>query len=234
MDAVQIYASSRFFNIVGNVLGETNVQNNYACTATGSSGCSQGNTSIYTVGYTGNGGSVNSSVTGFSSDCGSSSGKNDYDKCTTTGLLRWGNYDTVNGSDQFNTSEVPTGLSQFATAVPSGHSLPASFYLSGKPSWWQSEPWPSAGPDVSGGNLGICSGGKYSGAIATNSSQCIGGTLVADVAGQAGSIPAMDCYLNAMSGPPDGSGGALVFNANNCYNTSPPPQAPTGLTVTVH
>jgi len=29
--------------------------------------------------------------------------------------------------------------------------LPASFFLSGKPSWWGSLPWPAIGPDVAAG-----------------------------------------------------------------------------------
>jgi hypothetical protein len=31
------------------------------------------------------------------------------------------------------------------------HTLPASFYLSTKPAWWDSSPWPGIGPDVTGG-----------------------------------------------------------------------------------
>src|ERR1019366_4928140 len=30
------------------------------------------------------------------------------------------------------------------------HSLPASLYLSSRPSWWASASWPAIGPDVSG------------------------------------------------------------------------------------
>ncbi len=226
---VQTYGASRFMNVVGNVLGQTSYQNTYACTATNNSTCSNGNTAIYTVGYTGNGGGVNNSVTGFVSDCGGS-GALDYEKCTTTGLLRWGNYDVVTAANQFNSSEVPSGLTHYSNSVPSSHTLPASFYLSAKPSWWKSEPWPPIGPDVTGGNLGRCSGGTYAGSLATNSSQCTGGSLASAVSGEANSNPALDCYLNTMGGPPDGSGSALSFNPTDCYAPlAPPAQLTTGV-----
>lgn len=220
-DAIQIYASSRFFNIVGNVNGQTSYHTNYACSANpGSPTCASGNISIYTLGFTGNGGAQNTSIVGFNSDCGGTGG-NDSDKCTTTGLMRWGNYDTVNAANQFVNAEVPSGLAQFSNAVPSTHTLPASFYLSAKPAFWQGEPWPPIGPDVVSGNLGRCSGGTYDGSLATSAGQCTGGTLATDVSGEANSTPALDCFLNSMSGKPDGTGSALTFNPGTCYPAGP-------------
>jgi hypothetical protein len=35
--------------------------------------------------------------------------------------------------------------------VPANHNLPDSMYLSGKPSWWGTMPFPAIGPDVTGG-----------------------------------------------------------------------------------
>jgi hypothetical protein len=60
--------------------------------------------------------------------------------------------------------------------------------------------------------------------------------MIAAAEGHASSTPALDCYVNAMGGPPDGSGGVLTFNASNCYGSSggTPPAPPTGLTVVVH
>jgi hypothetical protein len=83
--------------------------------------------------------------------------------------MRWGNYDVTTGAPRFMSAEVPSGLSQYGNAVPSGQALPASFYMASKPSWWGSAPWPAIGPDISGG---------------------------ADLTGHAFKIPARACYEN--------------------------------------
>lgn len=181
---------SRYFNIVGNVLGSTARHTNYE------SGPFSGGSyelSIYVIGE-GNGVSDDQNV--------------------ARTLLRWGNYDVATGSVRFQTSEVPSGLSSFANSVPS-QTLPASFYLSGRPGFWpSSKPWPAIGPDVTGGNI-------------------------ANVAGHAYTIPAQDCY-SSMNGPADGTGGVLSFNAASCYgagsgsgggSSSTPPAAPTSLRI---
>jgi hypothetical protein len=103
------------------------------------------------------------------------------DSLTTSSAMIWGNYDAVGGTNQFNSSEVPTSLSgnaaSFENPVPSSHSLPASFFMDSMGfypsggtglSWWkvctswttfptscagtQTQPFPTAGPDVTGGN----------------------------------------------------------------------------------
>jgi len=104
------------------------------------------------------------------------------DTLSATSFMRWLNYDAVNGSVQKNSSEVPTTLSgnaaRFANSVPgSTVTAPASFYMdsiTSHPSggtglsWWKvctkwttfptncsssvTEPFPSTGPDVTGGN----------------------------------------------------------------------------------
>ena len=56
------------------------------------------------------------------------------DSLTTTSFMRWLNYDTVNGSVQKNSSEVPTSLSgnaaPFENSVPGSNvTAPASFYM---------------------------------------------------------------------------------------------------------
>ena len=106
-------------------------------------------------------------------------------------------------------AEVPATISQFATAVPLNNSLPNSFYLNAKPSWWRTTPWPAIGPDVTGGN-------------------------VPGVGGHAYLTPAANCYLTVMGGKTDGSSGLLTFNANNCYGTSTLPAPPTNLSIVVH
>ena len=64
--------------------------------------------------------------------------------------------------------------------------LPPSFYLTGKPAWWGSMPFPATGPDVTGG---IGPGGHSYG------------------------NPAQACYLMVMGGSDGGAGGPLAFNA---------------------
>jgi hypothetical protein len=55
---------------------------------------------------------------------------------SATSLYRHGNYDTVNKATEWD----PT---------TTDHTLPASFYLPGKPAWWPaSSPWPWVGPDL--------------------------------------------------------------------------------------
>ena len=85
----------------------------------------------------------------------------------------------------------------------------------------------------------MCTGGTYQWSLALSASQCSGGTFSASADGGYGSSnPAMRCYLNQMSGPPDGTGGMLSFNRTSCYSadsssSSQIPAPPTNLTVTV-
>ena len=67
---------------------------------------------------------------------------------------------------------------------------PPSFYLTAKPAWWGSLPWPAIGSDVMGGT---------------------------GPAGHANMIPAMQCYLGTMGGVDGGTGSPLSFNENTCY-----------------
>jgi hypothetical protein len=132
-DPIQLYTFSRYFNFVGNVLGKPGFHTNYEDLPPQGV---EGNTSIYVLGWSGNGGGV--SVL-----------KND--PLTASTAMRWGNFDTVTKRAHWDASEVTSGLAALANPVPKDHRLPASFYLPGKPSWWGSMPWPAIGPDVSGG-----------------------------------------------------------------------------------
>jgi hypothetical protein len=223
-DAIQLYAGSRYYNIIGNVLGKSGYHNNYACVGS-SDTCPEGNSSIYTLGFGGNGGSA--SASGGSGFCTtpSCSATAIFDAQTTNYLMRWGNYDTVTGAVRWcgnssnpgwgttcgGNSEVPTSIAAYSNSVPASTDLPDSFYLSAKPAWFGNNPYPPIGPDVAGGNI-------------------------SGLGGHANMNPAMACFINTMKGPPDGSGGVLSFNASACYGGSvttqgPPP--PTSLTATV-
>jgi hypothetical protein len=75
------------------------------------------------------------------------------------------------------------------------HTLPASFYLSAKPSWWGTTlSYPAIGPDVTGGS---------------------------GPGGHAALIPAQACYA-AMGGTPGNAGSPLTFNAASCYSAGLP------------
>ncbi|HET8925036.1 MAG TPA: hypothetical protein VFN26_18795 [Candidatus Acidoferrum sp.] len=185
----QMHAFSRFFNYIGNILGTTGVQVGYQ----------SGNPPIYVVGDGNSNGKV--TVPG--------------DPNVGTTLMRWGNYDTFNGAATFSSAEVPSSLAgvqaPFSNPLPASQTLPPSFFLNSKPSWWTAgKPWPAIGPDVTGGNVSGLGGHVYT-------------------------IPAQDCY-NSMGGLADGTGPVLTFNASKCYSGSTAilPAPPTGLKAIVH
>ncbi|MGD0445074.1 MAG: hypothetical protein ABSA39_14165 [Edaphobacter sp.] len=231
----EIRSYMRGFNIVGNVLGAPGIQNQYqavATSTTGGTGAPNAGSSIYELGWADVGG-IGVCGTG-------ASGSPFCDSLVGTTLMRWGNYDTVNKAVQWNSTEaspaaVPYLNANFTSSYfgSLAHTLPASLYYGSMPSWWPStKAWPPVGPDVSTGNVGTCSG-TYAGYQATSSSQCTGGTLSSAWASHATSIPAQDCFLNVMKGPPDGTGSVLSFDASQCYTssvTSGTPASPTGLT----
>lgn len=109
-------------------------------------------------------------------------------------LMRWGNYDTQSAAVSWASGDVPSGISVYPNSLPASMTLPASFYLSSKPSWWPgSKAWPPIGPDVTGGNI-------------------------SGLGGFANTIPAQDCYTNVMGGSADGTGSVLSFNPASCYS----------------
>jgi hypothetical protein len=220
-------AFSRFSNLIGNVLGTTvggftDYQTNQAYdrnaiyvfgwdeTTTCGSGCTM-NTDpnvLRTDMRWGNWDEVsyaNSTPSGGVHWCGSATagagGTPDtgWSSCVSGG---WGY--------QGASSEIPSTITNYPNSVPTlgdtgagQGALPASFYLSSKPSWWQFpsagaiSPWPGIGPDITGGN-------------------------VPNTAGHVYLNPAASCYYNIMGGPVDGSGGPLSFNAGTCYPPAPP------------
>src|ERR1041385_6886957 len=170
---IDLQASARYLNIIGNVLGTANGINIaggtfshmvYQTLAPTTTNCTNGSQvcAIYLLGWTGNNGTIgtNDLGSGFgfcaqatATDFSCPTHANSYDTLTVNTMMRWGNYDTVSNAVRFVSSEVPSGLPTYANAVPASQTLPASFYLSGKPSWWGTMPFPAIGPDVTGGNV---------------------------------------------------------------------------------
>lgn len=232
---ISVRSNNRAFNIVGNVIGQPGYHSFYESYATSTSsgvngGDAASNLSIYELGWTGNGGA------------GTCASPPICDPLVRSTLMRWGNYDTVTGGTKWDSTEAaPAAVlyvkANFASSYFSSlaHTLPASLYYSSRPSWWPiAKAWPPVGPDVSSGNLGTCSG-TYAGAQATASGQCAGGSWSSAWAAHANSIPAQDCYLNVMQGPPDGTGNVLNFDASLCYTSyGTRPASPTGLAAVVH
>lgn len=94
----------------------------------------------------------------------SNQGAPDDSKVVST-LFRHGNYDYVTNSTSWDPNI-------------SDHNLPASLYLSGKPSWWCSEtPWPPIGPDVVGKANIIPAQRRLEGLPCTSTSLAVPGNL---------------------------------------------------------
>jgi len=84
------------------------------------------------------------------------------DPVVANSTLLWGNYVTAGASTRWIAAEVPSSDPVFPNPVPASQTLPASFYLSAKPSWWPAaKAWPPIGPDVTGGNVSGLGGHAY-------------------------------------------------------------------------
>lgn len=241
-NAVKAMAASRYFNVVGNLMGQTGYHTVYNCSAPSTS-CNQ-NAAELDIGF-----SDNNAATGYCANPPSCTTTNaNYDPLTVNSLMLWGNYDTVNAAARFQSSEVPSGFgdttgtpSIYANSVPANEALPDSMVLTNtatttsshpcgsgvgfnfNPSRGTCEPFPYFGPDVSTGDLGSCASGTYQGAVCrVGSNQCgTGISCTQAMAGHANLNPAHSCYLDVMSGPPDGSGAALSFSRAACYANDP-------------
>jgi hypothetical protein len=192
--AFAFLSNNRFFNVIGNVAG--------ASSYTSASGYQQdmslsgsGYSPIFTVGWHGN-------TSGMS--------VNDDPNVKRT-LFRWGNWDSVTNATRWcapghtgfstacgNVSEVPSAIRNYANAVPLTETLPPSFYLRARPSWWTTAfgtpPYPAIGPDVVGGTL-------------SNSG------------GHAHKIPARLCYENLANDPayPSSNPRIKSYDADTCF-----------------
>ena len=183
------------------------------------------------------------------------------DPLTSATLMRWLNYDTASGSVQQNSSEVPTSLSgvaaSFANTLPSlSTTAPASFFMNSAGfhpsggtalSWWKvctswttfptscaistTEPFPAAGPDVSGGNY--VNGHAYD-----NPAHLAWRTLPIDTAHQTsfaitGSSYSSGTETLTVSGLPSGTYvmGPFQINGGNCATSGA--GTPTGAEVSI-
>jgi hypothetical protein len=203
---VSLWAYSRLYNFVGNVLGTPGYHTGYEYSLTGDA--TNPDLAIYALGSSGGSGQNSTGIP--------------YDPTVETTLLRWGNYDTVTravrwcgNSNDPNWTTICKGVSGIPSnlSVPASTTLPASFYLGSQPSWWSTSwgtpPWPAIGPEVASGP---------------------------GPGGHAYDLPAALCYKNTAVDAAYGTSNILSFDAAVCYatSTSNRPAAPTGLTVTIH
>jgi len=188
--AMQISYLGTKNNFVGNVVGSSQMQSLVGYSSPLSQAASVEFPAIRSydaVAYGWSFGYGEASDDGSGSGCGGGNSPCHLPSTSLTDLLH-GNFNNANSSIAW-----VTGVTQ---------SLPASFYLSSKPSWWGSIPFPATGPDVSGGP---------------------------GPGGHSYGNPAETCYVNVMKGSDGGAGGPLPFNAATCYGTgtgssdSPPP-----------
>lgn len=127
---INIWGFNRLANLVGNVLGTSGYHTKYEDSRVSPGTQGSPDRSIYLLGYTG----VNETT------------PSGYDPGVVTTMLRWGNFDYATGQSRWLAAELPSGH-----AVPSSQALPASLFLSARPGWWGTMPWPAIGPDVTGG-----------------------------------------------------------------------------------
>jgi hypothetical protein len=245
---VTVGAFSRYNNYLANVLGTAGYHTIYQCIPSSSTtrfcavdaGSYPGYVHIWDLGFSDQ----------SQSDFSNTPAEPD-DPLAASSLFRYGNYDVVNNKVQWNAAEVPTADPNFPNPVPAADAFPSSFYNGVSSafancgtglSFWKNPttgtcpPYPSVGPDVANGDIGMCTSGTYQWSRALSSSQCAGGSFNASVNGGYGnSNPAMRCYLNQMGGTPDGTGPMLTFNPAGCYApdtaaSGPQPSPANGLT----
>jgi hypothetical protein len=181
---VALYSNNRFFNVVGNVLGTSHWTTYQTVQA-------HNPDAVFELGWRGTG-----SGTPVTNDAN-----------VSRTLMRWGNWDSVNNGTRFAASEVPSTIAAFPNSVPSSQTLPTSLYLSAKPSWFGSVPWPAVGPDVSNGNI-------------------------AGFGGHANKIPSRLCFENTPVDSSYGTANVKLFDASVCYESESVPAAPANIRIT--
>jgi hypothetical protein len=222
--AMKVNAHNHYMNLVGNVVGDPTFHTQYVCDQAHQQGTDNFEYDL-----------------GFWDSCDHGTGN--YDAVTGSSLIRWANWDAVTWKANGNTNGVryctgsgsgssgPNAGNSACTASETGSAdptypglanpsttLPASFYLSGQPSWWATTwgtpVYPAIGPDV---------------ACTTNCN--------ANTASHAALIPAQLCYNKIAK---DGNGFLTAFDPNTCYpddsssvGSQGAPAPPSGLSATV-
>jgi hypothetical protein len=187
---VILNANSRYYSMVGNVLGTVGYHTTYqydVTLAVNSGTCWH---SIYSLGWGGN--------------CAADAGYSAPDTLVKDSLMRWGDWDTVTSTcdncanDQtgirWDADKVPSGISPYGNPLPPTHGLPPSMYLSAKPSFFGADPWPGIGPDVSctpGTNPCITNTGGH--ANKPPAQRCYEETMVDDPLFTAGTVKTFNC-----------------------------------------
>lgn len=209
-----VYGGQRYMNIVGNVVGQASYHTTLSYLATANP-CANNQLTEYLIGCGATG------ATFLSDPTNTGSSTQAWDVLAENSLMAYNNYDvvsaaahTISTASSFNDA---TGSPSTYVGLASPGTLPSSLVFSSKPTFFQSNAYPAIGPDVTGGNLLLCTSGTYSGNYVTKSSQCNGGSSTSAYAGHAYAIPAMNCALNVMGMNPDGSGIRSTFNPAVCY-----------------
>ena len=198
------FANNRYNNIIGSVLGTSTYHLHYQNTPATTTDCTGVNGdsahSVFVFGFGDQAGMA------YTNACTGTSFTLYNDSLVASSQMRWGNYAACTGDAlcnvvRWNSGETASSAPTYPGLASPSMTLPPSFYLSAKPGFWDSSPFPGIGPDVTGGNI-------------------------PNVGGHANHNPAGNCYFNTMGGKTDGSSGILSFDANICYPGGGTPQAP--------
>jgi Pectate lyase superfamily protein len=137
---VKLKHFSDYYNVVGNVLGDTGV--NYYDAPETSGYCGSGATAVYELGFPNIGNCSFSGTFGPTTPPVYSALPNTLDGCqqldynVKTTILRHGNFDYFTNSTVWDPSIAD-------------HTIPNSLYYSGQPGWWPvGVAWPPIGPDL--------------------------------------------------------------------------------------
>jgi PKD repeat protein len=137
--AVGLNRWARYFNFVGNLLGDSSLSKSYELVSSNPTGFG-----IYALGYPniGNMGYDGTAPPNTWNNPGSSPGDNQWrDLAVTNTIIRHGNWDAVNKSIVWDPAN-------------SDHAIPASYYRNSKPTWFGNMPWPPYDPSATtAGNL---------------------------------------------------------------------------------
>ncbi len=225
--AIAFLSNNRFNNVVGNVLGgpgytgyEGDLEAYGSCgSATlfnlGGAGCNSGTATVPDA-------NVKRTLLRWGNwDMFTSTNRTGTNDATGT---RWcgSSLDTGWSTTCASTSETASAITNYLNAMPTKGdtaigmaALPASFYLTNKPSWFGSVPFPAIGPDVANGN-------------APNTSTVPSG-------GHANRIPARVCYESLSNDAGYGSLDIKSFSAATCFPGVAPtlPAPPTDVSIVV-